>query len=90
MEQWLRRRLRHDATVCLLLGPVAVSVGQVVLILTFWFAYALTWIVAGWAVRWPSWLDLSAGAPITRKASGARPASPACWYSLISAVPTPG
>lgn len=46
-EQWLRRRLRHDATVCLLLGPVAVVGGLVVLFLTFWFAYALTWMV-GW------------------------------------------
>lgn len=45
MEQWLRRRLRHDATVCLLLGPLAVMGGLLVLFLTFWFAYALTWIV---------------------------------------------
>lgn len=43
-EEWLRRRLRQDATVCLLLGPLAVAGGLVVLFLTFWFAYALTWI----------------------------------------------
>lgn len=44
-EQWLRRRLRHDAAACLLLGPVAVAGGLAVLFLTFWFAYALTWMV---------------------------------------------
>lgn len=45
LEPWLRQRLRRDAFVCLTLGPLAIAGGLLALFLTFWLAYAFSWIV---------------------------------------------
>lgn len=45
LESWLRQRLRRDALVCLGLSPLAIVGGLTLLFLTFWLAYAFTWII---------------------------------------------
>lgn len=44
LERWLSRRLRHDSTACLVLSPAAFLGGLLILVLTYWLAYALTWV----------------------------------------------
>lgn len=46
LERWLSRRLRHDSTVCLLICPAALLGGLLALFLTYWLAYALSWVSA--------------------------------------------
>ena len=46
LEHWLSRRLRQDSTVCLLLSPAALLGGLLALFLTYWLAYALSWVTA--------------------------------------------
>lgn len=45
LEAWMRRRLARDANTCLLLSPLAILGGLLILFLTFWFSYAVIWMV---------------------------------------------
>lgn len=56
LELWLGRRLRQDSTVCLLLSPAALLGGLLALFLTYWLAYALSWITARAALAVPELL----------------------------------
>lgn len=46
LERWIRQRLRRDANLCVVLSPVAILGGLLVLFLTFWLAYAVSFMVA--------------------------------------------
>lgn len=46
LEQWIRQRLQRDANLCVVLSPVAILGGLLVLCLTFWLAYAVSFMVA--------------------------------------------
>jgi hypothetical protein len=56
LEDWLRRRLLRDANLCLLLSPLAVLGGLLVLFLTYWFSYAVIWLVSQVIVAIPELL----------------------------------
>lgn len=45
LEAWIRRRLTRDANTCLLLSPLAILGGILTLFFTFWFSYAVIWMV---------------------------------------------
>lgn len=45
LEAWIRRRLTRDANTCLLLSPLAILGGILTLVFTFWFSYAVIWMV---------------------------------------------
>ncbi len=44
IDQWLQRRFRRDANVCVVISPLAILGGLLVLFLTFWFAYAVVYL----------------------------------------------
>ena len=45
LEDWIRRRLKRDANTSLLLSPLAILGGILTLVFTFWFSYAVIWMV---------------------------------------------
>ncbi len=56
LERWIRQRLRRDANLCVVLSPVAILGGLLVLFLTFWLAYAVSFVVANVLAAIPSLL----------------------------------
>ena len=64
LEAWMRRRLARDANTCLLLSPLAILGGLLILFLTFWFSYAVIWMV----LRFCSPFPRSSPEPIGRSA----------------------
>lgn len=45
LETWIRRRLTRNANTCLLPSPIAIPGGILTLFFTFWFSYAVIWMV---------------------------------------------
>lgn len=56
LEAWIRRRLTRDANTCLLLSPLAILGGILTLVFTFWFSYAVIWMVLEVLLSFPELL----------------------------------